>query len=70
MEKRGKGTAILLISKDLDEIMSMSNHIAMMYEGKIVEISPAAEEKIKKIGLMLARGKTRDQEKVLVLSVD
>ena len=57
MEQRGKGTAILLISEDLDEIMSMSDRIAVMYEGEIVGIIPAAKAKIKEIGLMMAGAK-------------
>lgn len=57
MEQRGKGMAILLISEDLDEIMSMSDRIAVMYEGKIVGVVPAAEAKIKEIGLMMAGAK-------------
>jgi len=57
MEQRGKGMAILLISEDLDEIMSMSDRIAVMYEGKIAGMVPAAKAKIKEIGLMMAGAK-------------
>lgn len=62
MEQKGEGVAILLISEDLDEIISMSDHIAVMYEGEIVGMVPAARAKIKEIGLMMAgakRGTTR-----------
>lgn len=54
LEQRGKGTAILLISEDLNIIMSMSDRIAVMYEGEIVGVLPAAKAKISEIGLMMA----------------
>lgn len=57
MEQRGEGVAILLISEDLDEIMSMSDRIAVMYEGEIVGMVPAANAKVKEIGLMMAGAK-------------
>ncbi len=54
MEQKTKGVAILLISEDLDEIMSMSDHVAVMYEGEIVGNLPIDEVKIEDIGLMMA----------------
>lgn len=53
-EQREKGTAILLFSEDLNIIMSMSDRIAVMYDGEIVGVLPAATAKINKIGLMMA----------------
>jgi len=38
MEQRQKGTAILLISEDLDEILALSDRIAVIYEGQIMGI--------------------------------
>ncbi|MFQ5858267.1 MAG: hypothetical protein ACE5LU_21905 [Anaerolineae bacterium] len=35
IEQRSEGTAILLISENLDEIQSLSDRIAVMYEGEI-----------------------------------
>ncbi|WP_273123957.1 ABC transporter ATP-binding protein [Bacillus weihaiensis] len=49
LEKRNKGEAVLLVSSELSEIMSLSDRILVMYEGKIVgEInrSDASEEVI------------------------
>ena len=57
IEQREKGMAIMLISEDLEEIISMSDRIAVMYEGKIVGLIPAAKAKIKEIGLMMAGAK-------------
>jgi len=54
MEQKGKGTAILLISDDLDEIMSTSDRIGVMYEGRIVGMIPIAKARIKEIGLLMA----------------
>jgi len=59
MTQKMAGTAILLISEDLDEIMSMSDRIAVIYEGEIVGIVPAVKAKVRKIGLMMAGGKFR-----------
>ena len=36
--ERKKGTAILLISEDLDEILALADRIAVIYEGKIMDI--------------------------------
>jgi len=52
-----KGTAILLVSEDLDEVMSLSDRIAVIFEGKIVGTVDAAKAKVEKIGLMMAGSK-------------
>ena len=55
IEQRDAGKAILLISAELDEIRSLSDRIAVMYEGKIVEIvSPDATEE--QLGIMMTGG--------------
>ena len=53
--ERDEGTAILLISAELDEIRSLSDRIAVIYEGKIVSIEPgdAPEERL---GLLMTGG--------------
>jgi simple sugar transport system ATP-binding protein len=38
LEQRSQGTALLLISEDLDEILALSDRIAVIYEGKIREL--------------------------------
>jgi simple sugar transport system ATP-binding protein len=40
MEARDKGAAILLLSSDLDEMISLSDRIAVIYKGEIVAIEP------------------------------
>ena len=59
IEQRGEGTAILLISEDLDEILALSDRIAVMYEGEIVGVVPAEEADAEELGLMMAGAQRR-----------
>ncbi|MEW6546148.1 MAG: ABC transporter ATP-binding protein [Bacillota bacterium] len=54
LQQRDAGAAILLISEDLDEIMALSDRIAVMYEGQIVGEVMAREARLEEIGLMMA----------------
>jgi ABC-type uncharacterized transport system ATPase subunit len=54
MEQRQKGTAILLISEDLDEIMALSDRIAVIYEGQIMDIVDARDATPEQLGLLMA----------------
>ncbi len=54
LEEREKGAAILLISEDLDEILMLSDLVAVLYEGRIMGILPADEADVQEIGLMMA----------------
>ncbi|MFQ6000984.1 MAG: ABC transporter ATP-binding protein [Anaerolineae bacterium] len=63
MEKRDEGCAVLLVSPELDEVMALSDRIAVMYEGKIVAILPAEEATREELGLLMA-GAQRLPEKV------
>jgi ABC-type uncharacterized transport system ATPase subunit len=40
LEQRDRGAAILLISEDLDEVVALSDRIAVIYEGRIVKKLP------------------------------
>lgn len=51
--QRKKGTAILLVSEDLEEIMSLSDHIGVMFEGEIRLLKEAQELTIEEIGSMM-----------------
>ena len=57
LEERAKGTAILLISEDLDEILALSDRIVVMYEGAIVGEVKRAEADVRVLGLMMAGSK-------------
>jgi len=54
LEQRARGTAILLISEDLDELLALSDRIAVMYEGRIMGVVDAAEADVEHLGLMMA----------------
>ncbi len=56
IDKRNEGLAILLISSELDEIFSLSDSIAVIYQGRIVEVLPSAEADRERVGLLMAGG--------------
>ncbi|HEY5486760.1 MAG TPA: ABC transporter ATP-binding protein [Candidatus Limnocylindrales bacterium] len=54
--KRDAGTAVLLVSAELDEVMEMSDRIAVMYRGRIVaELDGRTADK-SEVGLLMATG--------------
>lgn len=55
-EVKKAGTAVLLVSADLDEILSLSDRIAVLYEGRITGIVDAAEATEENIGLLMTGG--------------
>lgn len=61
IEKRDEGTAVLVVSTELDEIMALSDRIAVMFEGRIVDILPANRVTKEQLGLLMA-GSTLDEE--------
>ena len=50
------GSAMLLISEDLDEILALADRIVVMYEGAIVGEVDAKAAKVNEIGLLMAGG--------------
>jgi ABC-type uncharacterized transport system ATPase subunit len=54
LDEREKGTAILLISADLDEVLALSDRVAVMYEGRFMATLPAAEATADGVGLLMA----------------
>jgi len=54
LEERQRGTGVLLISEDLDELLAVSDRIAVMFEGRVVGVVPADEADVDAIGLMMA----------------
>ena len=60
--ERDKGKAVLLVSLELDEVMSLSDRILVMYEGEIVgELDPAATD-VQELGLYMAGAKRMKKE--------
>ncbi len=66
VQERDKGAAILLVSVELDEILSLSDRIVVMFEGRIMGEMNAQEANEQDIGILMAGGKldTAVQEKV------
>ena len=58
LEARQNGTSIILISEDLDEVMQLSDRIAVLYEGQIVGTLGADQADRETIGLMMAGSHT------------
>lgn len=54
VEARDKGTAVLLISAELDEIMSLSDRISVMYKGQILDTVDAKSATAQQLGLLMA----------------
>jgi simple sugar transport system ATP-binding protein len=63
VNKRDEGIAVLLVSAELDEIMSLSDRIAVMYKGKIIATVNAEEATREELGLLMA-GVTEETEAV------
>lgn len=60
LEQRERGAAVLLISEDLEEIMALSDRIAVIYEGQIMGILPSRQATPQKLGLLM--GGSRGEE--------
>ena len=56
LQERDLGTAILLISEDLDEIRALSDRIAVMYEGRIVGEVENKDVDIEHLGMLMTGG--------------
>jgi ABC-type uncharacterized transport system ATPase subunit len=54
LAQREAGTAVLLISEDLDEILALSDRIAVIYEGQIMDVVPRQDARSERIGLLMA----------------
>ncbi|SFA37893.1 nucleoside ABC transporter ATP-binding protein [Anoxybacillus pushchinoensis] len=60
IEQRDRGKAVLLVSFELDEIMNVSDRIAVIYEGKIVAIVDPKETTEQELGLLMAGSKRKE----------
>ncbi|MCH7610150.1 MAG: ABC transporter ATP-binding protein [Chloroflexi bacterium] len=54
VEKRDEGVGVLLVSSELDEILGLSDRIAVMYAGEILAVMPAEEATKERLGLLMA----------------
>jgi len=54
LEARARGAAILLISEDLDEIMSLSDEVLVIYRGRLSAASPRGSRTVRELGELMA----------------
>jgi simple sugar transport system ATP-binding protein len=54
VSQRDEGVAVLLVSSELDEVMSLSDRIAVIYKGKIVAIVDSTKVTREELGLLMA----------------
>jgi ABC-type uncharacterized transport system ATPase subunit len=54
MEQRDAGTAILIVSEDLDEVLSLSDRVLVMFEGEVIAEVRPRESTREALGLMMA----------------
>jgi general nucleoside transport system ATP-binding protein len=57
LEQRKRGAAVLLLSEDLEEILALSDRIAVIYEGRIVGIIQCKDATVEQLGLMMTGAK-------------
>jgi simple sugar transport system ATP-binding protein len=60
--ERDEGTAVLLVSAELDEIRSLSDRILVFYEGRIVSTEPAGTDE-ERLGLLMTGGGAETRSK-------
>jgi simple sugar transport system ATP-binding protein len=58
LDAAASGVGVLLVSEDLDEVMALSDRIAVMYEGRILESFDAADADVARIGLLMGGAET------------
>ncbi|HEX5146598.1 MAG TPA: heme ABC transporter ATP-binding protein, partial [Conexibacter sp.] len=56
-EQRDRGLAVLLVSEDLEEVLSLSDRVLVMYEGRIVGRMDAVDADRDRLGLLMAGSK-------------
>jgi ABC-type uncharacterized transport system ATPase subunit len=54
IRQRDEGVAVLVVSAELDEILALSDRIAVMFKGKIIATVPAADATREGLGLLMA----------------
>jgi general nucleoside transport system ATP-binding protein len=56
IKKRDAGTAVLLVSAELDEVLELSDRVAVMYRGQIVAVVDGRTADRNEVGLLMATG--------------
>ena len=60
VEQRNRNRAVLLVSFELDEIMSLSDRIEVIFDGRIAGSVPGKDADEKELGFMMAGGKKHE----------
>jgi len=61
LEERSRGRAVLLISADLDELLALSDRIAVLCAGRVVSTIAAADADLEEIGLMMGGARAAEE---------
>ena len=56
IKKRNAGTAVLLVSAELDEVIELSDRVAVMYRGQIVDVVDGRTADRNEVGMLMATG--------------
>ncbi len=59
--KRDAGTAVLLVSAELDEVLELSDRIAVMFRGRLVDVIDGRTANKEAVGLLMATGGSEGQ---------
>jgi simple sugar transport system ATP-binding protein len=54
LERRERGTAVLLVSEDLEEIFELADRVAVLFEGRLMGILPTTQATMEQVGLLMA----------------
>ncbi|WP_055665455.1 ABC transporter ATP-binding protein [Desnuesiella massiliensis] len=61
VEERDNNRAVLLVSLELDEVLSLADRIAVIYDGQIVDVLDAKDATEQKLGILMAGGKLKKE---------
>ena len=62
VKQRDEGKAVLLVSLELEEVMSLSDRILVMYEGEIVGEFDPKQTTVQELGLYMTGARRQGQE--------
>ena len=68
VEQRDDGSAVLLVSAELDEILALADRIAVIYHGEIVATLPAATATREQLGLLMAGSGVKDEAEATLVA--
>lgn len=61
IECRDSGQAVLLVSLELDEVMNLADRIAVIYDGRILDVIDAKKATEKQLGILMAGGEEKNK---------